>query len=1085
MSYEWENPQLVGEGTEKPHASFIPYLDPFSGEWEYPEEFISLNGNWGFLFAKNPFEVPEDFFSENFDDSNWDEIEVPSNWEMKGYGKPIYTNVVYPFEPNPPFVPKDDNPTGVYRRWIEIPEDWFKREIFLHFEGVRSFFYLWVNGKKIGFSKDSCTPAEFRLTDVLRPGKNLITVEVLKWSDGSYLEDQDMWWFAGIYRDVYLYSLPKFHIRDVFVRTDLDENYRDGKIFLDVEMRNLGEEEEKDLEVTLITPDGDEKTLVKETVKPEDRVLSFAFDVKDPRKWSAETPHLYVLKLKLGEDEKKVNFGFRKIEIKDGMLLFNGKPLYIKGVNRHEFDPDRGHAVTVERMIQDIKLMKQHNINTVRTSHYPNQTKWYDLCDYYGLYVIDEANIESHGIGEAPEVTLANRPEWEKAHLDRIKRMVERDKNHPSIIFWSLGNEAGDGMNFEKAALWIKERDNTRLVHYEGTTRRGESYYVDVFSLMYPKIDVLLEYASRKREKPFIMCEYAHAMGNSVGNLKDYWDVIEKYPYLHGGCIWDWVDQGIRKKDENGKEFWAYGGDFGDEPNDKNFCCNGVVLPDRTPEPELYEVKKFYQNIKVRQIAKDTYEVENGYLFTDLEMFDGTWRIRKDGEVVREERFKLSARPGEKKILKIPLPEMEDSEYFLEICFSLSEDTLWAKKGHVVAWEQFLIKPPSFEKTVVRESVDLSEDGRHLFVRSKDTELVFSKFTGLLKRIVYRGRNILTGSIVPNFWRVPTDNDVGNKMPERLSIWKRASKERKLFKMFFWKKEENSVSVQSVYQVPGNSWVYLTYTIFGNGDILVDLSLIPAEGVPEIPRIGLQFAVPGDFRFVEWYGRGPHETYWDRKESGLFARYRRTVQDMIHRYVRPQETGNRSDVRWFALSDGRVNLFVSGMPVVDFSVWPFSMEDLEKADHVNELPERDFVTVNVDYRQMGLGGDDSWGAQPHLEYRLLPEPYRFSFRMRVSEEILSWRVLPAISETLHAEMSSEDMIREGDTLKVKLSLLNDSPLSRKDQIILFVDGKEHSAKKVVIPPFKEETLVFKVNGLKRGEHLVSTSLNTGKTIYVR
>ncbi|HBF69317.1 MAG TPA: beta-galactosidase, partial [Thermotoga sp.] len=326
MSYEWENPQLVGEGTEKPHASFIPYLDPFSGEWEYPEEFISLNGNWGFLFAKNPFEVPEDFFSENFDDSNWDEIEVPSNWEMKGYGKPIYTNVVYPFEPNPPFVPKDDNPTGVYRRWIEIPEDWFKREIFLHFEGVRSFFYLWVNGKKIGFSKDSCTPAEFRLTDVLRPGKNLITVEVLKWSDGSYLEDQDMWWFAGIYRDVYLYSLPKFHIRDVFVRTDLDENYRDGKIFLDVEMRNLGEEEEKDLEVTLITPDGDEKTLVKETVKPEDRVLSFAFDVKDPRKWSAETPHLYVLKLKLGEDEKKVNFGFRKIEIKDGMLLFNGKP---------------------------------------------------------------------------------------------------------------------------------------------------------------------------------------------------------------------------------------------------------------------------------------------------------------------------------------------------------------------------------------------------------------------------------------------------------------------------------------------------------------------------------------------------------------------------------------------------------------------------------------------------------------------------------------------------------------------------------------------------------------------------------------
>lgn len=1084
MPHEWENPQLVSEGTERPHASFIPYLNPFSGEWEYPDEFISLNGNWRFLFAKNPFEVPEDFFSESFDDSNWDEIEVPSNWEMKGYGKPIYTNVVYPFEPNPPFVPKGDNPTGVYRRWIEIPEDWFKKEIFLLFEGVRSFFYLWVNGERIGFSKDSCTPAEFRLTDVLRPGKNLITVEVLKWCDGSYLEDQDMWWLSGIYRDVYLYALPKFHIRDVFVRTDLNENYKDGKIFLDVEMRNLGEEEEKDLEVTLITPDGEEKTLVKERVKPEDRVLSFAFDVEDPKKWSAETPHLYVLKLKLGEDEKKVNFGFRKIEIKDGILLFNGKPLYIKGVNRHEFDPDRGHAVTVERMIQDIKLMKQHNINTVRTSHYPNQTKWYDLCDYFGLYVIDEANIESHGIGWDPEVTLANRPEWEKAHLDRIQRMVERDKNHPCVIFWSLGNEAGDGVNFEKAALWIKERDNTRLIHYEGTTRRGESYYVDVFSLMYPRMDVLLEYASKKREKPFIMCEYAHAMGNSVGNLKDYWDVIEKYPYLHGGCIWDWVDQGIRKKDENGREFWTYGGDFGDTPNDGNFCINGVVLPDRTPEPELYEVKKVYQNVKIRQVSKDTYEVENRYLFTNLEMFDGVWRVRKDGEVIEERTFKISAEPGEKRLLRIPLPEMDDSEYFLEISFSLSEDTLWAEKGHVVAWEQFLLKAPAFEKKFISDGVSLREDGKHLTVEAKDTVYVFSKLTGLLEQILHRGRKILKSPVVPNFWRAPTDNDIGNRMPQRLAIWKRASKERKLFKMH-WKKEENCVSVQSVFQLPGNSWVYTTYTVFGNGDILVDLSLIPTEGVPEIPRIGLQFTVPEEFNTVEWYGRGPHETYWDRKESGLFAKYRKTVGDMIHRYVRPQETGNRSDVRWFALSDGETKLFVSGMPQIDFSVWPFSMEDLERAQHIHELPERDFVTVNVDFKQMGLGGDDSWGALPHLEYRLLPEPYRYSFRMRVGEETPDWKILPSFPEALQVEMTSEDMISEGETLNVSLSLLNDTPLSKEEQVVLFVDGKEHSAKRVVIPPFKKEELVFKVEGLKKGEHLIHTNLNARKTIYVR
>ncbi|PLV56220.1 glycoside hydrolase family 2 TIM barrel-domain containing protein [Thermotoga sp. SG1] len=1084
MTYEWENPQLVSEGTEKPHASFIPYFNPLTGKWEYPREFISMSGNWKFFFAKNPFEVPENFFLEDFNDEDWDEIEVPSNWEMKGYGKPIYTNVVYPFEPNPPFVPKDDNPTGVYRRWVEIPKEWFEKEIFLHFEGVRSFFYLWVNGKRMGFSKDSCTPAEFRATDVLKPGKNLICVKVLKWSDGSYLEDQDMWWFAGIYRDVYLYALPKFHIRDIFVRTDLDEDYKDGKIFLDVELRNLGEEREKDLRIVLTDPQGKEMTLVEEKVRPKSETLSFVFEVKDPKKWSAETPHLYVLKVKLGEDEKKVNFGFRKVEVKEGRLLFNGRPLYIKGVNRHEFDPDRGHAVTVERMIEDIKLMKQHNINTVRTSHYPNQTKWYDLCDYYGLYVIDEANIESHGIGWDLDVTLANKPEWEKAHFDRIKRMVERDKNHPSIIFWSLGNEAGDGTNFEKAALWIKERDNTRLVHYEGTTRRGESYYVDVFSLMYPKINVLLEYASKKREKPFIMCEYAHAMGNSVGNLKDYWDVVERYPYLHGGCIWDWVDQGIRKKDKNGKELWAYGGDFGDEPNDKNFCCNGVVLPDRTVEPELHEVKKIYQNIKMRQIFEDTYEVENRYLFTNLEEFDGTWKIRKDGEVIEEGKFKIFCEPGEKKILKIPLPKMEDSEYFLEISFSLSEGTLWAEKGHIVAWEQFLIKHPVFEKIVVRESVNVSENGNRLLVKTKNTEFVFSKLTGLLERVVYKGKEVLLSPIVPNFWRVPTDNDIGNRMPERLSIWKRASNVRNLFKMF-WKERKSSVSIQSVYQVPGNSWVYLTYTIFGNDDIIIDLSLIPAEGVPEIPRIGLQFTVPEEFNIVEWYGRGPHETYWDRKESGLFARYRKTVQEMIHRYVRPQETGNRSDVRWFTLSNGKVNLFVSGMPVVDFSVWPFSMEDLEKAEHVNELPERDFVTVNVDYKQMGLGGDDSWGALPHLEYRLLPKPYSFSFRMRIDEKLPFWRTIPSISEDLRTEMISEDMIPEGKTLNVKLSLLNDSPLSREEEITLFVNEREYSTKRALIPPFGRETLVFEVEGLRRGEHLISTSLNTRKTIYVR
>ncbi|PLV59923.1 glycoside hydrolase family 2 TIM barrel-domain containing protein [Thermotoga sp. KOL6] len=1085
MHYEWENPQLVSEGTEKPHATFIPYFDPFKGDWEYPEDFLSLNGNWRFLFAKNPFEVPENFFLESFDDTDWHEIEVPSNWEMKGYGKPIYTNVVYPFEPNPPFVPKDDNPTGLYRKWIEVPKEWFEKEIFLHFEGVRSFFYLWINGKRIGFSKDSCTPAEFRVTEHLKPGKNLIAVEVLKWSDGSYLEDQDMWWLAGIYRDVYLHTLPKFHVRDVFVRTDLDENYKNGRIFVDIELRNFGEDRGKYLEVTLTDPEGNEVTLIKERVEPESSSLSFSFDVENPKKWSAEKPYLYVLKIRSGEDEKKVNFGFRKVEIKNGELLLNGKPLYIKGVNRHEFDPERGHAVTVNRMIEDIKLMKQNNINTVRTSHYPNQTKWYDLCDYYGIYVIDEANVESHGIGWDPDVTLANRPEWGKAHLDRVQRMVERDKNHVSVVFWSLGNEAGDGVNFEKAALWIKSKDNTRLVHYEGATRKGECYYTDVFSMMYPKVDTLLEYASKERKKPFIMCEYAHAMGNSVGDLKDYWDVIEKYPYLHGGCIWDWVDQGIKKFDEKGREFWAYGGDFGDEPNDGNFCCNGVVLPDRTPEPELFEVKKIYQNIKIRQLKNDSYEIENRYLFTNLEEFNGIYRVRRDGEVVLEKDFKLSIEPLGKKIMKIDLPEMDDAEYFLEICFALSKDTLWAKEGHVVAWEQFQLKAAELKNVLTNEKVDLFERGSHLEIETTEAKFVFSKLSGLLEQIAYKGENLLESPVKPNFWRVPTDNDLGNKMPERLSIWKEASYKQRLHNMF-WRKENNRMFVQSVYQVPGNSWVYLSYTLFGSGDVLVDLSLIPGEDVPEIPRIGVQFKLRRNFNEVVWYGRGPHETYWDRRESGFFAIHKKEISEMIHRYVRPQETGNRSEVRWFSISNGKVFFFVSGIPEIDFSVWPFSMEDLEVAEHVNELPERNFLTVNIDYKQMGLGGDDSWGALPHPEYRLLPRFYHYTFRMKVCSDIPIWRELPSFSENLRVEMKvNKELAEENEALKVFLIVSNDSFVSREESVTLFVDEKEYSARRVGVPPFGSEIVGFEVEGLTKGDHLISTNLNTRKTIYVR
>ncbi|MEJ5229465.1 MAG: glycoside hydrolase family 2 TIM barrel-domain containing protein [Pseudothermotoga sp.] len=1089
--YEWEDPELTNQGTEKPHCTFIPYFNFKEMKWEYPEYFTLLSGKWKFMFAENPFFVPEGFQRNDFDDSSWDEIEVPSNWEFQGYDKPIYTNVVYPFASNPPHVSHEYNPTGLYRKLFVIPHDWTDKEIFLHFEGVRSFLKVWINGKEVGFSKDSCTPAEFRVTEFVKPGENLLTAFVLKWCDASYLEDQDMWWFAGIYRNVYLYALPKLHIRDVFVRTDLDEQYNNAKLFVEVDLRNFKAERSEDiLTLTLTNPQGEMQILKKIPIEIEgEKRLSFELEIQSPLKWSWETPWLYVLGIELAQDKKKINFGFRKIEVKDGRLLFNGKTFYIKGVNRHEFDPQRGHAVTVERMLQDIKLMKQYNINTVRTSHYPNQTKWYDLCDYYGLVVIDEANIESHGIGWDEKITLANKPEWEKAHLDRAQRMVERDKNHPSVAFWSLGNEAGTGKNFEKAAMWIKSRDNTRLIHYAplGADKPGDGFYLDVVSVMYPTFDKLLEYSSKRQNRPLIMCEYAHAMGNSVGNLKDYWELIENNPYLYGGCIWDWVDQGIEKVDENGTKFWAYGGDFNDQPNDGNFCCNGVLLPDRTPEPELEEVKKVYQYIKMELIG-DLVKINNNYAFTNLEKFRAILVLRKDGSEIHREEFKVKLRSGETTHYQLRLPQMQDDgEYFVHISFVLDEDESWAQKGHVVAYEQFRLKAPVYQELFVREKVNLQEMANEYIVSTKDTTVRFSKFTGFLEKIQINGEEILCEPIRPNFWRAPTDNDIGNNMPQRLGIWKEASYSRRLHRMLC-RNEYNRVIVSTVYHLPGNSWLYLTYTIFGNNDILVDYLLFANDQLCEIPRIGLQFKMPKTFTKVTWYGRGPHETYEDRKESGIFSIYTKTIDEMFHKYVKPQETGNRTDVRWFSITNDKTGILVTGLPTVDFSAMPLSTEDLEQARHTNELPLRDFVTVNVDYKQMGVGGDNSWGALPHKEYTLYPKPYHYAFRMKPIScgEDFSWETLPAFEKDVSFSMTlSKQLLKIGEEFTVSLSAENKSILAYQEDVILYIDEKPVEAKTLVIPPFERQTIEFATRISKPGDFLVSTNVGTKKTVYVR
>ncbi|ACJ76016.1 beta-galactosidase [Thermosipho africanus TCF52B] len=1084
----WENPKLVSKGLEKPHSAFIPYFNPFSGQFEYPNDYISLNGEWKIKIFNNPFEVLKEFFSEDFNDNDWEEIEVPSNLEFTGKVKPIYTNVVYPFDIAPPYVPKDYNPTAVYRRKFFIPQDWNDKEVFINFEGARSFLHLYINGKEVGFNKDSASHAEFKINDYIRIGENTISVEVLKWCDGSYLEDQDMWWLSGIYRDVYIYALPKLYIKDIFIRTDLDDLYRDGKLFVDLKIMNNSNLKDTNLKITLLDKFKDEKILIdsKYILSYGENDLNFSFDISKPLKWSHETPNLYVLKVELEEDQKKVNFGFRKVEKKNGTLTLNGRKLYIKGVNRHEFDPKRGHSITIERMIEDIKIMKQHNINTVRTSHYPNQTKWYDLCDYFGLLVIDEANIETHGIGWDPNVTLAEKEEWQEAHLDRVRRMLERDKNHPSIIFWSLGNEAGTGINFEKASVLIKNRDNTRLVHFcgLGVDRLSDFYYLDVASAMYPKVEDLLEYSSKKREKPYFMCEYSHAMGNSVGNLKDYWEIIESKPYLCGGCIWDFVDQGIEKKDENGALFWAYGGDFGDNPNDKNFCCNGLLLPDRTPNPSLYEVKKVYQNVEIMFLGDNRFLFKNKFMFTNLENYKGIWKLRKNGEVILEGEFRISLEPGDEKVEKINVPSNfeENSEYYLDIYFVLENDERWAQKGHIVAYEQFKLKDPEY---VMNKSfngkLDFKEDGNKVYILANDVEYIFSKTSGLLEQIIFNGKEILKEALKPNFWRAPTDNDIGNKMPERLKVWKKASYLRRLhdFKIL---KDYEKVVVLTTFEIPEYSWLSLTYIVFSNGDMLVDYYLKPSKDSVEIPRIGMQAKLNKIFKHVEWYGLGPHETYSDRKNSGIVGIYLKEIDNMYHKYVRPQETGNRSDVRWFSLKDESMNLNVIGYKnYVNFSVWPFSMEDLEKAEHINELKKRDFYTLNIDLAQMGVGGDDSWGALPHKEYILWPKEYSYRFIINFSQNVKKeWINIPMIKENFEFYLNVPKSVKRDTPFKIELFLKNNSPVTLKKDIFLTLENEIVYSKTFFIKPYSRVDETFELKIEKSGDYLL---VNNSGNIY--
>ena len=1012
----WENTQVNGINREPMHTTLMPYenfekavqVKRFNSKY-----YNSLNGMWKFNWVKKPEDRPKDFYKTEYDVTQWKEIIVPSNWQFQGYDIPIYRNSEYPFKKNPPYIQHDFNPVGSYRREFEIPSEWKGRQIFLNFDGVESAMYIWLNGEFVGYSEDSRLPAEFNITKKIKEEKNILAVEGYRWCDGSYLEDQDFWRLSGIFRNVYLMATPEIHLRDFEIKTNLDEKYEDAILEVTSKIRNYGEQSTPKikLEISLFDekniPVGSEILLqsTAELLFPNaESIIPLKTKIINPKKWSAENPNLYTLILTLKDKDGNVleyqsaKVGFRKSEIKNGQLLVNGKPILIKGVNRHEHDPDLAHYMTEELMIKDILLMKQHNINTVRTCHYPDDPRWNELCDEYGLYLIDEANVESHGIGYKPENTLANKPEWQLSHLERIQRMVERDKNHPSIILWSLGNEAGDGINFEAASDWIHHRDATRPVHYE---RAGRKPHTDIVAPMYARINTLLDYAKEKRDRPLIMCEYAHAMGNSIGNLQDYWDVIESHEQLQGASIWDWVDQGFRKKTADGKEYFAYGGGFGEDQTDGNFCINGLVKPDRTITPKTLEVKKVYQNISVKPVdlTKNKIKIFNKHFFTDLDEFKMYWQLCEDDKIIQEGvDDKLNLEPRNEKVLILPIKKYirkNTSEYFLNFSFKLKERRSWVDKDYEVAAEQ--IQLSSFKEKVKVDlqkfpELTVNETSENISIHGNGFEVIFEKKNGIISDYKYKNVRLLENGLQPNFWRAPTDNDFGNGMDKRCAVWRYAGDNKQLKNITF-EKLKTSIKVKVEYWMNDVEGKYfLTYTIYSNGVIKTEINFnATKKDLPEIPRIGMKLQIPKEFSNVEWFGRGPQENYVDRFTSAFVSKYNSTVKEMFTNYVSPQENGTRTEIRWIALSNelGTGLMFV-GEPLVSASTLYYTDENLTQKKrgtmYPTDLIERNFVAVNIDYKQMGVGGDDSWGAHPHDQYKIFPKEYSYKFIMRPFEK---------------------------------------------------------------------------------------------------
>jgi beta-galactosidase len=1044
---DWEDQSVLQRNREPARSNFMPYSEETAVlKGERSERVLSLNGIWKFHWAPNPEDRPVDFYRSDFMDTAWKKIEVPSNWEMKGYGTPVYVSSGYIFRIDPPRVNsepnreyttfKERNAVGSYRRYFDLPVSWSGKETFLHFDGVSSAFYLWINGKIVGYSQGSFEPSEFDITSYLQAGRNQIAVEVYRFCDGSYLEDQDMWRLSGIHRDVYLYVTPKARIRDFAVRTLLDADYRDALLQIKPQ---LAVYEENNLtgwtvEARLYDAEGRmvlEKPLVQDAEpilnrlykpailnvrNPQRGPAAFAWletTVKKPQLWTAETPYLYTLTLTLNDSTGKSvetvssAVGFRSVESRNGEVLVNGRPIHLRGVNRQEFDPDQGHVMSEERMVQDIVLMKKANINAVRCSHYPNNPRWYDLCDRYGLYLMDEANIEEHGL----RGTLASDPSWQAAFLDRAVRMAERDKNHPSVIFWSMGNEAGYGPNFAAISAWLKAFDPTRLIHYEGAQGQGAEFRmgnqtttiendpatVDVISRFYPKVceaylnpakagDVVTERAENARwerlldlarnnndTRPVLTSEYAHCMGNALGNLKEYWDEIYSNSRMLGGFIWDWVDQGICRTASNGKTYFAYGGDFGDKPNSGPFCLNGIVFPDRTYSAKYDQVKKIYQPYRVEAVSLQPGKVElnvrNHSHVTNLSAFDVRWSVLSNGRVLQQGVLPtLDVNPDTTVSFSVPVKVIKptDTDCFLRIGFYLKTPERWAPAGYEIGFDQFKLDMPLAPVAVKSHADDsaiqISNDVDSLLtVLGKNFSLTFNKSQGSWSSWVIKGREYLVAGPVFQAFRAPTDNDkgFGNWLAKD---WKNAGldrleKQRVSFKVLSQKQNELMLEMQVLYQAAAGFFIHTTtYTIYGDGSLLMNNRFEPSGDLPSLPRMGVMMMLSDDFQKLSWYGHGPMDNYPDRLDATPVGRWSGTVAQQYVPYPRPQECGNHEGVTELSLSDAKGKGVRVDCPTgMSASVLPYTVQELTSAAKTWQLPDSKSVVLSMDAFQMGLG----------------------------------------------------------------------------------------------------------------------------------